>query len=101
MGDAAPPRPGPGLVPYPQVRRGKPSPEGYLRAAHLLDTPAANCLVIEDAPAGIEAARLAGMTVVAVRTTHPADELTGAHHRVDTLGDTIPLLADWLDGPRP
>lgn len=91
----------PVLVDSGQVRRGKPDPEGYLRAAHLLDTPAANCLVVEDAPAGIEAGRAAGMTVVAVRTTHPAEELTGAHHRVDTLSDTIPLLADWLNGTRP
>ncbi|MGW3789882.1 HAD family hydrolase [Micromonospora arida] len=91
----------PVMVDSSQVRRGKPSPEGYLRAAHLLDTPAANCLVIEDAPAGIEAARVAGMTVIAVRTTHPADELTGAHHRVDTLRDTIPLLTDWLNRNRP
>ncbi|WP_230393744.1 HAD-IA family hydrolase [Plantactinospora alkalitolerans] len=91
----------PVLVDSGQVRRGKPDPEGYLRAAHLLDTPAANCLVIEDAPAGIEAGRAAGMTVIAVRTTHPAEELTGAHHRVDTLSDTVPFLTDWLNRTRP
>ncbi|MEU8217191.1 HAD-IA family hydrolase [Micromonospora taraxaci] len=91
----------PVLVDSSQVRRGKPGPEGYLRAAHRLETPAANCLVVEDAPAGIEAARAAGMTVIAVRTTHPVHELTAAHHCVDTLSDTVPLLTNWLNRVRP
>lgn len=88
----------PVLVDSSQVRRGKPDPEGYLRAAQLLDVPAPDCLVIEDAPAGVEAARTAGMTVVAVRTTHLDDELAGAHHRVDNLSDTVPLITGWLEG---
>jgi sugar-phosphatase len=91
----------PVLVDSSQVRRGKPDPEGYLRAAQLLDVAASDCLVIEDAPTGVEAARTAGMTVIAVRTTHLGDELAGAHHRVDTFSDTIPLIADWLDGTHP
>jgi sugar-phosphatase len=91
----------PVLVDSSQVRRGKPDPEGYLRAAQLLDLAASDCLVIEDAPTGVEAARTAGMTVIAVRTTHPGDELAGAHHRVDTFSDTIPLIADWLDSTHP
>ena len=62
---------------------------------------ASDCLVIEDASTGVEAARTAGMTVIAVHTTHPDDELAGAHHRVDTLGDTIPLITDWLDRTHP
>ena len=62
---------------------------------------ASNCLVIEDAPTGVEAARTAGMTVIAVHTTHPDDELAGAHHRVDTFSDTLPLIADWLDSTHP
>ena len=91
----------PVLVDSSQVGRGKPDPEGYLRAAQLLDVTASDCLVIEDAPTGVEAARTAGMTVIAVRTTHPGDELAGAHHRVDTFSDTIPLIADWLDSTHP
>ncbi|MEV4510883.1 HAD-IA family hydrolase [Dactylosporangium sp. NPDC049525] len=91
----------PVLVDSSQVQRGKPDPEGYLRAAQLLNVPAPDCLVIEDAPAGVEAARTAGMTVIAVRTTHPDDELAGAHHRADTLSDAIPLITDWLDGTHP
>ncbi|MFE9957217.1 HAD-IA family hydrolase [Micromonospora sp. NPDC005299] len=91
----------PVLVDSSQVRRGKPDPEGYLRAAQLLNVPAPDCLVIEDAPAGVAAARTAGMTVIAVRTTHPDDELAGAHHRADTLSDALPLITDWLDRTQP
>jgi mannitol-1-/sugar-/sorbitol-6-phosphatase len=87
----------PVLVDSSHVRRGKPDPEGYLRAAQLLEVPAPDCLVIEDAPAGVEAAQAADMTVIAVLTTHPGSELAGAHHRADTLSDTIPFITDWLD----
>jgi len=45
------------------VRTGKPSPEGYLRAAWLLNVEPAECLVLEDSPSGIAAGRAAGMTV--------------------------------------
>jgi sugar-phosphatase len=62
---------------------------------------APDCLVIEDAPASVEAARTAGMTVIAVRTTHPDEALAGAHHRVDTLSDALPLITDWLDRTHP
>lgn len=91
----------PVLVDSSQVRRGKPDPEGYLRAAQLLNVPAADCLVIEDAPAGVAAARTAGMTVIALRTTHADDELAAAHRRADTLSDAFPLISDWLDRTHP
>jgi sugar-phosphatase len=55
--------------------RGKPFPDPYLAAAAALGVPAAECLVIEDAPAGVAAARAAGMTVWAVTTTHEGGEL--------------------------
>jgi sugar-phosphatase len=57
------------------VSQGKPSPEAYLKAARDLGVEPADCLVMEDAPAGIEAARAAGMPVIAVTTTHPPDQL--------------------------
>jgi putative hydrolase of the HAD superfamily len=50
------------------VERGKPDPEIYLLCASELATPAAECLVIEDSPAGVRAARAAGMDVLAVTT---------------------------------
>jgi HAD superfamily hydrolase (TIGR01509 family) len=60
------------------VREGKPSPEGFLLAAKRLGFQADECLVFEDTPAGIEAARAAGMPVVGVTTTYSADRLLGA-----------------------
>ena len=48
------------------VRRGKPDPEPYLLAAALLGVPPAGCVVLEDSPTGIAAARAAGCPVIAV-----------------------------------
>jgi mannitol-1-/sugar-/sorbitol-6-phosphatase len=63
------------LVCAEDVVRGKPSPDVYLAAAAGLGVAPADCLVIEDAPAGVEAARAAGMQVVALTTTHRIEEL--------------------------
>jgi mannitol-1-/sugar-/sorbitol-6-phosphatase len=57
------------------VTRGKPSPDAYLLAAHELGVSPPDCLVVEDAPAGVQAARAAGMRVVGLTTTHQSDEL--------------------------
>jgi len=57
------------------VTRGKPSPDAVLLACRGLGLPRAHCLVVEDAPAGIQAARAAEVAVVAVTTTHRADQL--------------------------
>ena len=58
-----------------QVKAGKPSPDVFLAAAERMKVAPENCIVVEDAPAGIEAARRAGMKSVGVLTTH--DELKG------------------------
>jgi len=63
------------LVSGDDVRQGKPAPEPYLVGASRLGKPTQACLVIEDAPAGIEAARAAGMQVISVATTHSREEL--------------------------
>jgi mannitol-1-/sugar-/sorbitol-6-phosphatase len=63
------------LVCAEDVARGKPSPDAYLMAARALNVAPADCLVVEDAPAGIDGARAAGMAVVGVRTTHPSAQL--------------------------
>ena len=67
------------IVSADDVERGKPDPECYLEAAALLGVAPERCLVIEDAPPGIRAARSAGMAVVAVATTHPVSELSEAN----------------------
>ncbi|WP_416960327.1 HAD family hydrolase [Streptomyces sp. Agncl-13] len=63
------------LVVAEDVRRGKPDPEPYLLAARQLGVDPARCVVFEDAPAGLQAGRAAGMITVALATTHQAHEL--------------------------
>ena len=58
---------------------GKPEPAIFLEAANQMDACAAACIVFEDAPFGIEAARRAGMRAVALCTTHTAAQLAGPH----------------------
>ncbi|MEU3146186.1 MULTISPECIES: HAD family hydrolase [unclassified Streptomyces] len=64
------------LVAADDITRGKPDPEPYLLAARTLGVDPAHCVVFEDAPAGLQAGRAAGMTTVALATTHQAHELT-------------------------
>jgi sugar-phosphatase len=66
------------LVTSTDVRRGKPDPEPYLKGAEFLGLAAKDCLVVEDAPAGIRAGKAAGARVLAVRTTAPDAELLAA-----------------------
>jgi sugar-phosphatase len=63
------------LVCAEDVLHGKPSPDVYLIAAAALAVPPRDCIVIEDAPPGIEAARAAGMSVIGLSTTHRRSEL--------------------------
>jgi sugar-phosphatase len=63
------------LVTADHVSRSKPDPEGYLVAAARLGVAPARCVVIEDAPVGIEAGRAAGMRVIGVATTFAREEL--------------------------
>ncbi len=67
------------LVAAEDVEHGKPSPEGYLLAAERLDVAPTGCVVIEDAPPGVEAARAAGMRTIGLASTHPVDQLRGAN----------------------
>jgi len=66
------------LVSADDVVRGKPHPEPYLKGAELLGMKPQDCLVIEDAPFGIEAAHAGGMKAIALPTTFPAEELKSA-----------------------
>ncbi len=77
------------IVDGSQVKRGKPAPDVFLLAGEQLGITATRCAVIEDAPAGIRAARAAGMTAIGVATTHTADQLleSGAHEVLPTLAD--------------
>lgn len=72
------------------VKNGKPAPDVFLLAAEKLGLPAGECLVIEDAHVGIEAAHRAGMKVLAVATTHPLSELAQADAAVASLTEVTP-----------
>lgn len=65
----------PVLISADDVQKGKPDPEGFLRAARELEVPPAQCVVIEDTPAGLEAGRAARAKTIGLATTFPASEL--------------------------
>jgi HAD superfamily hydrolase (TIGR01509 family) len=66
------------VVGVDEVANGKPAPDIYLEAARRLGTPPGECVVVEDSPAGIRAARAAGCRVLAVANTHRPEALGGA-----------------------
>jgi beta-phosphoglucomutase family hydrolase len=68
-----------------EVAEGKPSPQIFSLAATKLEAEPRNCVVIEDAIAGVTAAKRAGMKCVAVTNSHPRDSLKEADLIVDTL----------------
>lgn len=74
------------LVTADDVEHGKPHPEPYLKGAERLGFKPAECLVIEDAPAGIRSARAAGTKVVGITSTYPASKLSEADAVVAGLG---------------
>jgi sugar-phosphatase len=66
------------LITANDIGHGKPHPEPYLLAAQGLGINPADCVVVEDAPAGVGSGRAAGARVVGVTTSHTAEELAGA-----------------------
>jgi beta-phosphoglucomutase family hydrolase len=74
------------------VVNGKPAPDVFLLAAQKLSLAPADCLVIEDAHAGIEAARRAGIPVLAVATTNPIGDLDAADGAVESLAAAMPSV---------
>ncbi|MFZ0298319.1 MAG: HAD-IA family hydrolase, partial [Candidatus Sulfotelmatobacter sp.] len=81
------------MIAADDVERGKPHPEPYLKGAELLGMNPAECLVIEDAPAGIQSAHAAGMKVIALTSTYPASALSEADAVVERL-DEIRVVRD-------
>lgn len=63
------------IITVDDVRRGKPAPDPFLEAARRLDVDPADCLVVEDATNGLQAARSAGCATLGLLTTTPADQL--------------------------
>jgi mannitol-1-/sugar-/sorbitol-6-phosphatase len=73
------------LVTAEDVANGKPHPEPYLKGAERMGVIPSDCLVIEDAPAGIQAARAGGMKVVGITSTYAAAKLKEADFVVQRL----------------
>lgn len=84
------------LISSDDVRWGKPDPEGYLLAAERLSVIPERCLVIEDTPAGLEAAQRAGMQALAITTTFPANELDAT----TCIADFTSLQVSGTEVPR-
>ncbi len=77
-----------------EVPRGKPEPDPYLRAADLLDVPAASCLAVEDSPTGAQAAESAGCAVLVVPCEGPVPAGPNRIQRESLLGLTESDLRD-------
>ena len=73
------------LVSADDVSKGKPDPEPYLTGARLLGVNPKDCLVIEDAPAGIRAAHAGGMKAIGITSTYPASGLQESDAVIQTL----------------
>jgi beta-phosphoglucomutase len=84
------------IITSEDVEAGKPSPEGYLLTAARLGVNPEKCLVIEDSPYGIAAAKSAGMKVIGLRTTHDEVELRQADRVVNNYEDL--LLSSLIGG---
>ena len=75
-----------------EVKNGKPHPEPYLKAAKALGLAPSACVVVENAPFGIESAKRAGMVCIGVTTSLPKEYLKGADALVNDLGEIESLL---------
>jgi beta-phosphoglucomutase len=86
------------IVSGEQVARGKPAPDIFLAAAQALAVPPRRCLVIEDAPAGVQAAHAGGMKCLAVLRAGqpPAPGLDAADHVAASLAEVDVALVDQL-----
>lgn len=85
------------IVTREDCRNGKPDPEPFLLAARALGLAPHRCVVIEDTPGGVQAAKAAGMACVAVTHSCRRDSLVGADLVVDDLA-AVPLAAVLGDG---
>ena len=85
------------LVCASDVCSGKPHPEGYLKAAAMLGFAPADCLVLEDTPAGLTAGRAAGMRVLALTTTYASNALLETACIPDFLGISVLSTAKSIE----
>ncbi|MCX5657218.1 MAG: HAD family phosphatase [Candidatus Omnitrophica bacterium] len=80
------------IVSGDHVKKGKPHPEPYLEAARILGVRPGECVVVENAPFGIEAAKRAGMYCIALTTSLPREYLKEADMVVESLEEISYLM---------
>jgi sugar-phosphatase len=85
------------LICADDIQRGKPDPEGYLLAARRLGVSPTECIVVEDAPAGVQAAAAAGMRSIAVASTYDCRALSAATVCVASI-DKLDAVSDPAAG---
>lgn len=81
-----------------EVKHSKPDPEIFLLASEKLHVPPSRCVVVEDAPAGIQGAKSAGMKCIAITSTHKKESLKKADIIVDKYEQLSPEIFDELMG---
>jgi beta-phosphoglucomutase len=75
------------IVSAEDIQKGKPDPEIYIKTAQLLHVKPEKCIVFEDSLSGISSAKSAGMHVIAISTTHNANELRGADQMIEDFSE--------------
>jgi sugar-phosphatase len=94
----------PVMITAESIERGKPDPECYLKGAAALGVPPRDCVVVEDAPIGAAAARAAGMRLVALTTTHRAEQIGPADLVMPDLTHLVVHVTErsnGVSGPSP
>lgn len=81
------------------VRRGKPEPDIFLEAARRMGVAPERCVVFEDAPLGIEAARRAGMRAVALTTSEPEHDFAKHDHVIRVWTNYLGMTAENICAP--
>ena len=80
------------VVTAEDVAERKPAPDIFRKAARRMGVPPEQCLVVEDAPSGIQAARAAGMPCVAVATSFKPEQIAGADRVVDSMAGLLRIM---------
>jgi beta-phosphoglucomutase len=81
-----------------EVKHGKPAPDVFLAAAEKLRIPPQHCVVVEDAPVGVEAGKRAGMAVIAITGTAIREKLSAADKIIDSMREISARDFDALLG---
>jgi sugar-phosphatase len=89
------------MITAESIERGKPDPDCYLKGAEALGVDPRDCIVVEDAPIGAAAARAAGMRLIALTTTHRAEQLEPADLIVPDLTHLTVRVAERSNGASP